>query len=183
MKNLVYAALFLALVGAAFMGCGQLSNESSSINEDELTSNNGDEIQNIINETMKHEDFQSMSLVEDSLYETDFYKVLVLGLESDSSTESVLIVVETSDNCATLIDSESIRFVKISDGISISGDIDHSGDKTLGEINGKTSLLCKGSCCKWMQISADHFRCDCLNAVDVSTGEGCTIEIVGSEKY
>ena len=182
MKNLLYGALFLALVGMVFAGCHKLSNESNSLNDNALKSSNPSEIQNIINETMKHEHFQSMSLVEDRLYETDFYKVLVLDLESDDSHSSLLIVVERSADCTTLIDSKSIRFVKVSDGVNISGDINISDDETLGEINGKVTLLCKGSCCEWIQLSDDHFRCDCLNAIDISTGSDCTVKIIDSEK-
>ena len=182
MKNLLYDTLFLTLVAITFVGCERYSNETSPANNYVLKSSNSSEIQNIINETMKHKDFKSMSLVEDRLYETDYYKVLVLDLESDNSNTSVLIVIETSNDYATLIDSKSIRFVKISDGLNIFGDIDDSVDETPGEINAKVTLLCKGSCCLWMQMSADHFRCDCLNAIDISTGLGCTIHIVGSEK-
>ena len=181
MKKLFFGLLFLATVGAVLIGCEKMIDDSSTSGMVSKSSTNS-EIQNIINETMKHDDFQSMSLVEERLYETDYYKVLVLDLESDDSKSSVLIVLETRDDYATLVDSQSIRFVKVSEGVSISGGIEHSDDETPGEINGKSTYVCKGSCCLWMQMSPDHFRCDCPNAIDLSTGSDCTIGIGGSGK-
>lgn len=181
MKKLFFGLLFLATVGAVLIGCQKMIDNSSTSGMVSKSSTNS-EIQNIINETMRHDDFQSMSLVDERLYETDYYKVLVLDLESDDSQSSVLIVLETRDDYATLVDSQSIRFVKVSEGVSISGGIEFSDDETPGEINGKSTYVCKGSCCLWMQMSPDHFRSDCPNAIDLSTGLGCTIKVGGSGK-
>ena len=114
MKKLFFGLLFLATVGAVLIGCEKMIDDSSTSGMVSKSSTNS-EIQNIINETMKHDDFQSMSLVEERLYETDYYKVLVLDLESDDSKSSVLIVLETRDDYATLVDISqyvSLRSVK-----------------------------------------------------------------------
>lgn len=131
MKKLFFGLLFLATVGAILIGYEKMIDDSSSSSM-VSKSNTNSEIQNIINETMSHDDFQSMSLVDERLYETDYHKVLVLDFESDDSQSSALIVLETSDDCATLTDSKSIRFVRVSEGVSISGGIEPSDDETPG---------------------------------------------------
>ena len=186
MKNLLYGTLFLALVGITFVGCDTFVNvtDQSDISQ-EKKSDADFEVSNTIIEVQKLEALKLMTLVEERLFETDYYKVLVLDFESSNSRSSVLVVLHLDDAYATLIDNQSIRFANLGGGVTVSGQIEANQGDDSYEINGKITLVCNEGCCRFSQPSDNHFRCDCPNSavdVELSTGSGCVIKMVSLKK-
>ncbi len=187
MKKLFIGLLFLASVGATFIGCELQNNEVEiprTMHEKSAVNSN---FQNIISEVEQLEEVKSMALVDERVFKTDFYKILVLDFESSESSSSVLIVLHLDDGYATLTDSRSVRFVNIQEGLNISGEIEVvSDDETPFEINGgkTTVLVCSGGCCFWSQVSTTHFLCDCIGvvSVDISTGSGCKVNVSSGKR-
>lgn len=173
MKKLFFSFLFLASVGATFIGCKHQNNELETfdiVNEKSVVNSN---FQDIISEVEQFKEVKSMALVDERVFKTDFYKILVLDFESSESCSSVLIVLHLDDGYATLMDSRSIRFAAM-EGLNISGSlVKVSNEQMPYQINGKTVLICGGESSFWTQILPAHFHCDCSDIVDISNESEC----------
>ena len=180
MKNLLYGTLFLALVGIAFVGCGNSDNKTKNTKTLEVTTSDK---QSAIKSINNLDAFRNMQFVSEKEFETDYYHLLMLNFESESSKASALVVLYLNDNYVTLLDNQSLRFAKASS--EISGNIDRVDGISSYEINGKSVYTCSESCCQWSQPSTDHFRCDCpsaVNDIELLTCSGCSIKVVISGK-
>ncbi|MDA7794481.1 hypothetical protein N8962_02100 [Flavobacteriales bacterium] len=176
MKNLLYGILFHALVGMFFVGCKNSDDKTNTTKKLEVTTSDK---QSAIKSINNLDAFRDMQFVSEKEFETDYYHLLMLNFESESSKASALVVLYLNDNYVTLLDNQSLRFVKASS--EISGNIDRVDGISPYEINGKSVYICNESCCQWSQLSVDHFRCDCPSAVtdiEFSTGSGCSIKVV-----
>lgn len=173
MKKLFFGLLFLASVGATFIGCKHQNNEVEiprTMDEKSVINSN---FQDIISEVEQFKEVKSMALVDERVFETDYYTLLVLDFESSESCSSVLIVLHLDDGYATLTDSKSIRFAAM-EGLNISGNVVKvSNEQMPYQINGKTVLICGSESSFWTQISPAHFHCDCSDIVDISTESEC----------
>ena len=176
MKNLLYGTLFLALVGIAFVGCEKSDNDT---NDTKRVRANDSQKQELIQSISELKSFRGKRLYSEQEYQTDFYRILMLNFKSESSSSSALVILHLDDNYVTLMDKQSIRFVKGS--INIRGEVKSPDEGDISyQINGKSVYVCDESCCQWSQLSNTHFRCDCPSAVvgpELSTGSGCVIKV------